>query len=94
MARNDRTLIRRAIYGALLDSINRHGPITADLIPSATKRILGALAVPKEATQGNKSELCEGCKKLIQIGEKRIKTRRSFYHENCIPLPEPLIRVD
>jgi transcriptional regulator with XRE-family HTH domain len=33
--------LERAIVGALRSAINDHGPITADLIPSAAKRIVG-----------------------------------------------------
>jgi hypothetical protein len=38
----------KKINGALKQSINAHGPITKQLIGSATKRVLGALVVNKK----------------------------------------------
>lgn len=33
----------KRIIGALKNTINAHGPITIDIVPSAAKRILGAI---------------------------------------------------
>lgn len=40
----------KKINGALKQAINAHGPITKQLIGSATKRVLGALVVNKKET--------------------------------------------
>ena len=40
----------KKINGALKQAINAHGPITKQLIGSATKRVLGALIVNKKET--------------------------------------------
>lgn len=37
----DRQDLERAVLGALRDAINAHGPITAQTLTSATKRIVG-----------------------------------------------------
>lgn len=39
----DRDWMERAVAGALRQAIRAHGPITADLVPSASKRIVGQL---------------------------------------------------
>lgn len=39
-----REVLERAINGALRAAINDHGPITADRLNSAAKRVIGALA--------------------------------------------------
>lgn len=36
-------ITKRRISGGIRQTINAHGPITLDLIPSASKRIYGAL---------------------------------------------------
>jgi transcriptional regulator NrdR family protein len=40
----------RKINGAIKQTINAHGPITKDLISSATKRIYGALLIDEKET--------------------------------------------
>lgn len=39
----EKIITKRRISGGLKQTINAHGPITLDLIPSASKRIYGAL---------------------------------------------------
>lgn len=43
MKRPTREAIERAVIGALRSAINDHGPISADKITSAAKRIIGNL---------------------------------------------------
>lgn len=47
--KKDKTLETKRISGALKQAINSHGPITKELIGSATKRIYGSLLVDKKA---------------------------------------------
>lgn len=46
--KKDKSVEAKRISGALRQSINAHGPITKELIGSATKRVLGALLVNKK----------------------------------------------
>lgn len=50
--KKDKTLETKRISGALKQSINAHGPITKELIGSATKRIYGSLLTDKNAYSG------------------------------------------
>lgn len=43
MKTTTREAIERAVVGALRSAINDHGPITADKITSAAKRVIGNL---------------------------------------------------
>ena len=45
--KKDKSLDAKRISGALKQSINAHGPITKELIGSATKRIYGSLLTDK-----------------------------------------------
>ena len=47
--KKDKTLETKRISGALKQAINAHGPITKELIGSATKRIYGSLLADKNA---------------------------------------------
>ena len=40
--------ITRIVMGAIKDTINAHGPITQDFVPSATKRIANQIFVTME----------------------------------------------
>lgn len=44
MTKVTREALERAVLGALRSAINDHGPITADKLTSATKRVIGGLA--------------------------------------------------
>lgn len=46
--KKEKSVDAKKINGALRQSINAHGPITKQLIGSATKRVLGALIVNKK----------------------------------------------
>lgn len=48
--KKDKLIDAKKINGALKQAINAHGPITKQLIGSATKRIYGALVVNKKET--------------------------------------------
>jgi len=50
--KKDKTLETKRISGALKQAINAHGPITKELIGSATKRIYGSLLADKNAYSG------------------------------------------
>ena len=48
--KKEKSVDAKKINGALKQAINAHGPITKQLIGSATKRVLGALIVNKKET--------------------------------------------
>lgn len=48
--RREKSAVVRKINGALRQAINAHGPITKELIGSASKRIYGSLLVEKKIT--------------------------------------------
>lgn len=48
--KRDKEVTTKKLNGALRQTINAHGPITMQLIGSATKRIWGTLLVPKKET--------------------------------------------
>lgn len=50
--KKDKTLETKRISGALKQAINAHGPITKELIGSATKRIYGSLLADKNVYSG------------------------------------------
>lgn len=50
--KKDKTLETKRISGALKQAINAHGPITKELIGSATKRIYGSLLADKNTYSG------------------------------------------
>jgi len=47
--KRDKTIVLRKINGALKQTINTHGPITKNLIGSASKRIYGVFLTPKSS---------------------------------------------
>jgi len=63
--KKDKSLDAKRISGALKQSINAHGPITKELIGSATKRIYGSLLTDKN-TYRNYVKIHKG--NLLLIG--------------------------
>lgn len=62
--KKDKLLVSNRINGALKQTIKAHGPITLNLISSATKRILGSLLIGEKDNNYvkiHKSDLYFGC---------------------------------
>jgi hypothetical protein len=82
----------KEIEGALKSAIDAHGPITKELIPSAAKRIAGALS-SRVAVNGSKERkiATEILRKLDKCGSYCVWTKPK--NVNDVRVPERFPRV-
>jgi hypothetical protein len=83
----------KEIEGALKSAIDAHGPITKELIPSAAKRIAGALSSRRAAVNGSKERkiATEILRKLDKCGSYFVWTKPK--NVNDVRVPERFPRV-
>jgi hypothetical protein len=61
--------LERSVVGALRSAIKDHGPITADNLPSAAKRIIGNLKNARVRTRARAQDLCGELKGRYRMDE-------------------------
>jgi hypothetical protein len=59
--------LERSVVGALRSAIKDHGPITAEDVPSAAKRIVGNLKNAKVRTRERAQDLCGELKRRYRM---------------------------
>lgn len=74
--------LERAIVGALMDTINAHGPITRQWIGSAAKRVAGNLPALRAAPPSEREVRLEEALKKIMDGGAAVGDTCGCEHDN------------